>query len=216
MELRTEKYLIQLERWPKEGKYILAQYDEHSVIVYQAYRASIGRFAAENKYFGGEFSLSRMSWIKPNFLWMMYRCGWATKEGQEVVLAIKMKREGFETILSNAVHSSFQNKIYQSQAEWQKALRHSDVRLQWDPDHDPMGNKQQRRAIQLGLSGKTLELYSKQWIIDITDISEFVREQRENIHREHQCKLVTPLEQIYPLDNELARRLRASYVKEII
>lgn len=86
--------------------------------------------------------------------------------------------------------------------------------MQWDPDHDPMGNKQQRRAIQLGLSGKTLELYSKQWIIDITDISEFVREQKENIHREHCSKLVTPLEQIYPLDNELARQLRASYVKE--
>lgn len=216
MELRTEKYLVQLEKWPKEGKYILAQYDEKSVIVYQAYRSSIGHFAAENKYFGGEFSLSRMSWIKPNFLWMMYRCGWATKEGQEVVLAIKMKREGFETILSNAIHSSFQNKLYQNQAEWQKALRHSDVRLQWDPDHDPMGNKQQRRAIQLGLSGKTLELYSKQWIIDITDISEFVREQRENIHREHCSKLVTPLEQIYPLDNELARQLRASYVEKMI
>jgi len=27
-----------------------------------------------------------MSWIKPNFLWMMYRCGWGTKEGQQVTL----------------------------------------------------------------------------------------------------------------------------------
>jgi hypothetical protein len=37
-----------------------------------------------------------MTWIKPSFLWMMYRCGWATKPGQERVLAIQITREGFE------------------------------------------------------------------------------------------------------------------------
>ncbi|MBQ1688320.1 MAG: DUF4291 family protein [Lachnospiraceae bacterium] len=30
--------------------------------------------------FGSHFSMNRMSWIKPSFLWMMYRCGWGTKE----------------------------------------------------------------------------------------------------------------------------------------
>ena len=66
------------------GRHVLAQYDAETVVVYQAYRPSIGAFAATHGYFGGGFSPSRMSWIKPNFLWMMYRCGWATKEGQEV------------------------------------------------------------------------------------------------------------------------------------
>ncbi|MFT5999906.1 MAG: hypothetical protein ACI81P_002365 [Neolewinella sp.] len=32
---------------------------------------------------GPAFSYQRMSWIKPNFLWMMYRCGWAKKQDQE-------------------------------------------------------------------------------------------------------------------------------------
>ncbi|MFM7854759.1 MAG: DUF4291 family protein [Flammeovirgaceae bacterium] len=27
-------------------------------------------------------SLNRMTWMKPNFLWMMYRSGWATKHNQ--------------------------------------------------------------------------------------------------------------------------------------
>ena len=43
-----------------------------------------------------------MSWIKTNFLWMMYRCGWASKKNQERVLAVRITREGFETILKNA------------------------------------------------------------------------------------------------------------------
>ena len=51
---------------------------------------------------GGEFKFERMSWIKTNFLWMMYRCGWASKKNQERVLAITISREGFEEILANA------------------------------------------------------------------------------------------------------------------
>ena len=57
------------------------------------------------------FSLNRMSWIKPNFLWMMYRCGWATKADQEVVLAVRMKRSAFDEILRRAVHSSFVSEV---------------------------------------------------------------------------------------------------------
>jgi hypothetical protein len=44
-----------------------------------------------------------MTWIKPSFLWMAYRSGWGTKPGQERVLAIKIKRSGFEWAL---MHSS--------------------------------------------------------------------------------------------------------------
>jgi hypothetical protein len=47
-----------------------------AIVVYQAYRPQIGRFAAPRGSFGGShFSLGLMSWIKPNFLWMMYRSG---------------------------------------------------------------------------------------------------------------------------------------------
>ena len=71
-------YLDQLAQWPNDGQRVLAHYDETSVIVYQAYRPSIARYAVEHGRFGGhDFSFNRMSWIKPNFLWMMYRCGCA-------------------------------------------------------------------------------------------------------------------------------------------
>ena len=87
MRLQIEPYQDQLKRWPQKGRHILAQFDEESVVVYQAYRPAIGTFAATHGYFGGEFSFNRMSWIKPNFLWMMYRSGWGTKPEQDVTLA---------------------------------------------------------------------------------------------------------------------------------
>ena len=78
----TCSYSKQTRKWPQSGRHILAQFDADSIIVYQAYRAAIARHAVEHQRFGGDFSYSRMSWIKPNFLWMMFRSGWATKEGQ--------------------------------------------------------------------------------------------------------------------------------------
>lgn len=107
MTLELEPYLQQRDDWPSRGRHILAQYDRQTVVVYQAYRPSIGRFAADHGYFGGDFSLGRMSWIKPNFLWMMYRSGWGQKQGQEVVLAVRLQRKAFDEILARAVPSSF-------------------------------------------------------------------------------------------------------------
>jgi hypothetical protein len=43
-----------------------------------------------------------MSWIKTNFLWMMYRCGWCTKPRQEHILAVRITLDGFNTILQHA------------------------------------------------------------------------------------------------------------------
>jgi hypothetical protein len=63
--LALESWREQQAHWPVEGRHILAQYDEASVVVYQAYRPEIGRYAAQHGRFGGEFSLTRMSWIKP-------------------------------------------------------------------------------------------------------------------------------------------------------
>jgi hypothetical protein len=85
--LQTEPYDDQLARWPTSGRHILAQFDDTSIVVYQANHSGIGRFTAEHQYFGGDFSFERMSWIKPNFLWMMHRSGWGTKPDQETILA---------------------------------------------------------------------------------------------------------------------------------
>lgn len=74
---------------------------------------------------------------------MMYRCGWCSKRNQERVLAVWLTREGFDKILSLALTG---------RDEKERGMKEkSCVRLQWDPDHDPSGVPEKRRAIQLGL-----------------------------------------------------------------
>jgi hypothetical protein len=107
MVLATEPYSEQVRIWPKNGRHILAHYDDSTVILYQAYRPAIGHFAVEHGKFGGDFSFTRMSWVKPNFLWMMYRSGWGTKENQQVTLALRIRREFFDSVLAVAVPSTW-------------------------------------------------------------------------------------------------------------
>jgi hypothetical protein len=208
MKLATERYSEQAQRWPPQGRHILAHHDDHSIIVYQAYRPSIGRFTIEHGYFGGGFSLSRMSWIKPNFLWMMYRCGWGTKEGQEIILGLRLRREFFDSLLAQAVPSSHDPGLFPSQQEWQKALATSEVRLQWDPDHDPAGAKQERRAIQLGLRGDVLEAFSKRELLEVIDMTEFVAQQQPQTASSGFADLRTPVERMYVIaDPAVGKRI---------
>jgi hypothetical protein len=201
VNLITEAYPGQAARWPKTGRHILAQYDEQAIIVYQAYNASIGYFAASHGYFGGSFSLERMSWIKPNFLWMMYRSGWGAKPDQEVILAVHLQRAAFDGLLKQAVYSTFVPALYGTEAAWKTALAQSPVRLQWDPDHHPSGPKLERRAIQLGLCGSALVHYAREWIMGIEDISPFVREQYQHVMARRYDLLLTPAEQVYPIQD---------------
>ena len=93
MPLETIPYLDYERHLPQSGNHILAQERQGNLIVYQAFSPSIARHALEHQRFGGShYSFSRMSWIKPNFLWMMYRAGWAAKPGQEHILAIEISK----------------------------------------------------------------------------------------------------------------------------
>ena len=195
--LATAPYAEQIQRWPQTGQHILAQFDDDTIIVYQAYRPEIGKFAVEKGYFGGDFKFSRMSWIKPNFLWMMYRSQWGQSEGQEVVVALRLKRRFFDSLLAQAVSSSFDPIAFASHDVWATAVAHSDVRRQWDPDHLPNGEKCERRAIQLGLRGAALESYGKREIVQIIDMSDFVAEQRSHISDWKNGTLITPTEYVY-------------------
>ncbi len=209
MNIKTELYVDSLQRLPKTGQHILGFQQDNLIVVYQAFRKTISDFAVKNQFFGGEdYSFSRMSWIKPNFLWMMYRCGWLTKENQQKVLAIWIDKEYFENILNEAVFTSYNDKYYNSQEEWKEQLKTKDVRLQWDPDHNPYGDKLERRAIQLGLQGKTLQSFAKDKIKMIEDISDFIEQQREFVEKKQLDKLIIPYETVFkPNDEKLAKKI---------
>ena len=56
--LLTEPYLAQAARWPQDGQRIIAQFDDTAIVVYQAYRPAIGRYAAQHCRFGGAITNS--------------------------------------------------------------------------------------------------------------------------------------------------------------
>ncbi len=200
--LNLEQYTAQQKRLPKKGKYIIGNYSENSIIVYQAFNQEISDYAVEHQKFGGNhYSFSRMTWIKPGFMWMMYRSGWASKKDQEKILAIKLKIEGFLGILRNATHSSFQTDIFTSKEAWQQQLKTHKVRLQWDPDHNPKGAKLERKAIQLGLKDEILDQFNNEWIINIEDVTEFVKKQYQNVLHSIE-KLEVPIENVLDLNDD--------------
>ncbi len=199
--MNTENYIEQQAKLPKKGKHIVAQSDGETLVVYQAYNDQIAKYAVANQQFGGaHFSLTRMTWIKPNFMWMMYRAGWATKKNQTSILAIRLKKAGFDEILRRAVPSSFAASNFPTNEAWKNALAQSDVRLQWDPDHSPTGQKLERRAIQLGLKGTTFHQFNEEWIVEITDITAFVKEQAKKINSK---ELQVPVERRIDYSTEL-------------
>jgi hypothetical protein len=122
-----------------------------------------------------------------------------------ITLAIRLRREFFDGLLSQAVESSFSGRQYPTWDEWQRATRTSSVQLQWDPDHHPSGAHLERRALQLGLRGESLHEYGRKAILEMIDLSPFVAEQRQNATKERLAQLLTPLERVYIPENEATR-----------
>lgn len=199
MNLLTEPYLDQVPHLPKQGRHIIAQYDDASIVVYQAFVPEVAAYAVEHQRFGGAYySFKRMSWIKPNFLWMMHRSAWATSTGQTHILAIWLKRVHFDAIFASAVHSDYQPDLYPDQAAWKQALKQSNVRMQWDPAYTPSDGRLERRALQLGLQSETLRQFAQGgWITHIEDITPFVQQQAAFRYKTQHAQLQVPVERVY-------------------
>ena len=178
---------------------IRAVYTQTTIRVYQAYSADIAAEAVRSGTFGSKFKMDRMTWIKPSFLWMMYRSGWGTKENQEHILAIDISREKFDFLVKNAVLSTYNEAIYGSREEWKVLIHNSDIRCQWDPERDVYGNPLDYRSIQIGIRGKVLKEYVNEWIVGLTDITEYVVSLREKKNMRQDISKLLPDEQVYSM-----------------
>lgn len=191
-------------------KFVRATFDENTITIYQAYNRTISQSAIVNQTFiCPPFKSERMTWIKPSFLWMMYRSQWATKENQEYILSIKIKRDGFNWALQNSCLSKFDGSIYPSYSMWKDSLKKSPVRIQWDPERDVFLQPLPERSLQMGLSGIALKRYISEWIVEIDDITDYCRK----IHlllKNKELHLVEPLlpnEKNYPIPKDVAVKI---------
>lgn len=188
---------------------IRAIYNEQTIRVYQAYSPEIAHPALAAGRFVSPFKMERMTWIKPSFNWMMYRSGYGKKPGQEVVLGIDILREGFEWALEHAVLSHFVPSVHGTEAAWKQQVSDSPVRIQWDPERtcrlEPIAGV---RSLQMGLSGKAVQLYVPEWTVSIEDVTPAA-------HRLAEARDCAKggggwphqLEQVYPLPEKLRARL---------
>ncbi|MDE5885021.1 MAG: DUF4291 domain-containing protein [Oscillospiraceae bacterium] len=176
---------------------IRAVYDASTIQVYQAYSAEIAEEAVRLGTFGQRFKLTRMTWIKPSFLWMMYRSGWGLKENQEHILAIQIKRSAFDDMLQRAVLSSYHENQGISYQEWQEKIRNSEIRVQWDPERDIYGNALNYRSIQIGIRGESVKKYVNDWIVEIEDITDYVTDLRNKKDQKIDITGLLPEEKVY-------------------
>ena len=104
------------------------------------------------------FSMNRMTWIKPSFLWMMYRAGWGFKDdGQRRILAIEITHEGFNWALAHSCPSERPHAL--DNEGWQRLKDASTCSIQWDPERDLHFAPLPHRTIQIGLSGEAVSAF---------------------------------------------------------
>jgi len=191
---------------------IRASYCADTITVYQAYPPEIAEPALAAGRFVPPFKPDRMTWIKPSYLWMMYRCGWATKPGQERVLAIEISRTGFEWALAHACLSHFERAHHEDQKTWSQELKASPVRVQWDPERSLRLAALPHRSLQVGLSGPAIDRYVAEWTVGITDVTPSARRIHDLLRGGDESAATTllPAERPYPLPTELTTRIATS------
>jgi len=191
---------------------VRATFDDQTIVVYQAYSPEIAERAVAAGRFVPPFKPGRMTWIKPSFLWMMYRSGWATKHGQERVLAVTVTRDGFEWALANACLSHPDPDVYASEQEWVDCKENSPVRIQWDPERSVLLEPLDHRTIQIGLGADAARRYVNNWTLDLTDATALAHEIRGLVNGGdlESASRKLPIEQPYPLPAELRTRVGAT------
>lgn len=187
-------------------------FDETTLTVYQAYSPAIADVALAAGRFVPPFKLGRMTWIKPSFLWMMYRCGWATKSGQERVLAITITREGFEWALGHACLSHYDATVHRDEAHWAALKQASPVRVQWDPERTLTLDPMPHRAIQVGLSHEAVERFVEEWTVKIVDITRLARDTHRLVTAGDRAAAASrlPVERAYALPDNLKALIGAT------
>ena len=191
---------------------VRAVFTAETITVYQAYSPQIALPALRYGRFVAPFRRDRMTWIKPSFLWMMYRCGWATKPGQEHVLAVEISRTGFEQALTQACLSHYVPEVHPDRRTWTHQVKTSPVRVQWDPERSIHLGALPHRSLQVGLRGPAVDQYVDEWTTRITDVTDTAHTIHDLL-RDGDCvgaQALLPVERPYPLPEPVAVRIGAS------
>ena len=183
------------------ARQIRAFHTPETIRVYQAYRHDIADAALRHgRFVSPPFSMTRMTWIKPSFLWMMYRAGWGFKDpGQSRILAVDITHEGFAWAIANSCPSHPHPGM--SKEDWEALKARTPVRVQWDPERDLHHNPLPHRSIQIGLGPQAVQLYVSSWIRSITDMTPLAHAIHALVEEERldEARAALPVETVFTL-----------------
>ena len=191
---------------------IRADYDRDTIVMYQAYSKAIAQPALEQQTFVSPFSFNRMTWIKPSFLWLMHRSNWGRKSNQEYILAVRIKRTGWEKALKLGVLTSYESSVHNNINQWRQDFENAQVHVQWDPERSIKGADLQVDSIQVGLSRQVIHQFVEEWIVSIEDYTPLVRKIYTLLQQGKlkNAKRQLPQEKVYPVSAELGQHLMIS------
>ncbi|WP_419184433.1 DUF4291 family protein [Streptomyces coelicoflavus] len=112
--------------------------------------------------------------------------------------------------LRNACLSSYVRGTHTDRATWQRELRRSPTRVQWDPERDLRLRPLPYRSLQLGLSGEAARRYADEWTVAIRDVTPLAHEIHALVCDDalDAARALLPREQPYPAAEELLSNLR--------
>jgi len=198
---------------------IRANYNDETITVYQAYSEGIATAAVKHQKLNASpaFSMTRMTWIKPSWAWMLYRSGYSYKDNRQAhILALELKHETFKNLLRKAVLS---HGPEMEQAKEEGRGKGVSVRVQWDPERDVRMNKLEYRSIQIGVSGALVKEFVD-GIVGVEDVTERARELKKVLDEDGEGniglqELVTrglvPVEREFELDEKLREVLGMNF-----
>jgi hypothetical protein len=139
----------------------------------------------------------------------MHRSNWGRKAGQDRVLAVRLRRGGWEKALSLATLTSFEPAVFRSPDDWAKQFRAAKVHVQWDPERSLRGAALPYYSIQVGIGRQLIREYAEDWVVGIEDYTPRVRKAYQLLQagQAERAKKQLPPERRYPVPAEVGRRL---------
>ncbi|MDE6034536.1 MAG: DUF4291 domain-containing protein [Ruminococcus sp.] len=126
------------------------------------------------------------------------------QKNQECILSIDIRREVFDSLLTQAVLTSPDSSLIDGKA-WEKQFSDTTVYCQFDPDRNINGNPINRSAIQIGVKGPALRQFLN-GIHRIEDLMPSVRKWN-TLRKSGKLNIKDlPTEKLYPVSDRKIRK----------
>ncbi len=149
---------------------LLATWDADTVVVWQAHGTEVAeRAVATGRFDGPAWRHDRTTRMRVSLPSLAWRTAYGQRAGRERLLAVRLRRAGFDELLRRAVEAEDDRAVYPSTATWRLAMRYASATVSWHPDRGPDGAELPWQTPRFGLRGALLDAFSREWVVGVED-----------------------------------------------